>query len=176
MTVTTLMTADELLHMPDDGYRYELLRGELKKLSPSGARSSRISGRIAGSLGAFLRENRIGELYTAEGGFRIARNPDTVRSPDAGFVCGERITDAPGFFEGPPDVAFEVISPTDLHSEVEAKSAEWLRAGTRAVIVIDPERKTARIDRPDGSGYVTEAIALDDILPGWSLPLTELFE
>jgi Uma2 family endonuclease len=91
-------------------------------------------------------------------------------------VRAERDVKTPKYFEGAPDVAIEVVSPTDLHTEVEAKSAEWLRAGTRAVVVVDHVRKTARIDRPDGSGDVTEAIALDDILPGWRLPLAELFE
>ncbi|HEV8433475.1 MAG TPA: Uma2 family endonuclease [Thermoanaerobaculia bacterium] len=175
MTVTTLMTADELLRLPDDGWRYELVRGELRKMSPSGARHARVAAQIIGSLIAFLKGHPIGTAYASEAGFRISRTPDTVRAPDAAFVRADRVVDTPGFFDGPPDVAFEVTSPGDTYSEVEEKTLAWLRAGVLAVVIVDPRTSTVRIHRTSGATNVTEAIEVDDVIPGWKLPLSEVF-
>src|SRR6476646_2618258 len=111
MTVDTrLMTADELLRMPDDGFRYELVRGELKKMSPAGSKHGRIGMRIGVRLGAYVLDHKLGETFTSETGFLLARNPDTVRCPDVSFVHTERIVDSDDLFLGSPDLAIEVIS------------------------------------------------------------------
>ncbi|HSY47704.1 MAG TPA: Uma2 family endonuclease [Thermoanaerobaculia bacterium] len=175
MTVVTLLTADELLQLPDDGWRYELVRGELRKMSPSGARHGRVAAEIVGSLIAHMKRNRIGAVYSSETGFRISRQPDTVRAPDAAFVRSERVTEAAGFFEGPPDAAFEVISPGDTYSEIEEKTRDWLRAGVKAVVVVDPRTRTVRVHRMDGARNVEDIIEIDDVIPGWRLSLAELF-
>src|SRR6266576_3300819 len=94
--------ADELLRLPDDGWRHELVRGELRKMSPSGARHGRVAAEIVGSLIAHMKRNQTGAVYSSETGFRITRQPDTVRAPDAAFVRSERVTETAGFFEGPP--------------------------------------------------------------------------
>src|SRR6266542_2035456 len=132
MTVTSLMTADELLRLPDDGYRYELVQGELRKMSPSGNRHTIIGVRIAASLFTHVKAKRLGEVTGADGGYWITRNPDTVLAPDVGFIRRDRAVITDRFFDGPPDVAIEVISPSDTYTEVEEKTQEWLRAGTRA--------------------------------------------
>jgi Uma2 family endonuclease len=175
MTVVTLLTADELLQLPDDGWRYELVRGELRKMSPSGARHGRVAAEIVGSLIAHMKRNRTGAVYSSETGFRISRQPDTVRAPDAAFVRSERVTEAAGFFEGPPDAAFEVISPGDTYSEIEEKTRDWLRAGVKAVVVVDPRTRTVRVHRMDGARNVEDIIEIDDVIPGWRLSLAELF-
>lgn len=175
MTVSTLMTADELIRLPDDGSRYELIRGELKKMSPSGSEHSQIAVLIAASLIEHVRRHKLGSVYGADGGFRIARDPDTVLAPDAAFVQVERAVRTTKFFEGPPDAAFEVVSPNDRYTEVQEKTTAWLRAGTRAVVIVDPRTKSARIHREGSAVDATDAIAIDDVIPGWRLPLTELF-
>lgn len=73
-------------------------------------------------------------------------------------------------------MAFEVVSPSDNYSEVAEKSEEWLRAGTQAVVIVDPLRKRVFIERATGRVNVEEAVVLEDLLPGWRLPLAELFE
>jgi len=108
--------------------------------------------------------------------FRISRQPDTVRAPDAAFVRSERVTDSAGFFEGPPDAAFEVVSPGDTYTEIEEKTLQWLRAGVRVVVVVDPKTKTARVHRADSVTKVEDVIEIDDVIPGWRLPLAELFD
>ena len=175
MTVATLMTADELLRLPDDGWRYELVRGELRKMSPSGARHGRVAAEIIGSLGSYVKEHRLGAVYAADAGFKISRQPDTVRAPDAAFVRSERVVDTAGFFEGPPDVAFEVTSPGDTYSEIEEKTLDWLRAGVLAVVIVDPRTASVRIHRSAGATTVAGAIEIDDVIPGWKLPLSEVF-
>jgi len=176
MTVTSLMTADELQRMPDDGYRYELVHGELRKMSPAGNRHSIIALRIGAKLLIHVIANDLGEVTGADGGFLIIRNPDTVRLPDVGFIRRERAVVTDGFFDGPPDLAIEVISPSDTYTEVEEKTQGWLRAGTRAVIVVNPRTKSARIHRAGTSEALTDALAADDVVPGWRMPLSEVFD
>ena len=121
-----------------------------------------------------MRERGLGEVYAAAG-FWISRQPDTVRAPDAAFVRAERVVDTLGFFDGPPDAAFEVTPPGDTYSEIEEKTLDWLRAGVRAVVVIDPRTESVRVHRATGATAVTDAIEVDDVIPGWKLPLSELF-
>ena len=175
MTVVTPMTADELLQLPRDGWRYELVEGDLRKMSLSGARHGRVAAEIVGSLIAQMKRQRTGAIYSSETGFRISRQPDTVRAPDAAFVRSERVTDSAGFFEGPPDAAFEVVSPGDTYTAIEEKTIAWLRAGTKVVIVVDPKTKTARLHRADSATKVEDVIEIDDVIPGWRLSLAELF-
>jgi Uma2 family endonuclease len=176
MTVVTSMTADELLQLPRDGWRYELVEGELRKMSHSGAQHGRVAAEIVGSLVAQMKRQGTGAIYSSETGFRISRQPDTVRAPDAAFVRSERVTDSPGFFEGPPDAAFEVVSPGDTYTEIEEKTIQWLRAGVRVVVVVDPKTKTARVHRVDSATKVEDVIEIDDVIPGWRLSLAELIE
>jgi Uma2 family endonuclease len=176
MTAVTSMTADELLQLPSDGWRYELVRGELRKLSHSGARHGRVAAEIVWSLIAQMKRQRTGAIYSSKTGFRISRQPDTVRAPDAAFVRSERVIDSAGFFEGPPDAAFEVVSPGDTYTEIEEKTLQWLRAGVRVVVIVDPNTKTARVHRSNSATKVEDVIEIDDVIPGWRLPLADLFE
>jgi Uma2 family endonuclease len=176
MTVDArLHTAEELLHLPDDGHRYELVRGELHKMSPAGSRHGLIAARIIASLLRHVEREKLGAVYASETGFLIARLPDTVRAPDAAFVRAERVVDTPGYFPGPPDLAAEVISPNDSYSDVEEKTAEWLRAGARAVIVVEPRLRTVRVYRTSGTVDVADVLEVEEIVPGWRLSLSELF-
>jgi Uma2 family endonuclease len=176
MTVDTrFFTADELLRLPDDGYRYELVRGELRKMSPAGSRHGAVGARILIHLGSYVQQHSLGTVFNSDTGFLIGQNPDTVRAPDCAFLRKERFIDTPKFFPGPPDLAIEVVSPGDSYSEVEEKTQEWLVAGAGAVIVVDPRLRTTHVHRSSGSVKVTDAIEVDDVVPGWRLPLAELF-
>ena len=174
---TRVMTADELLAMPDDGRRHELVRGELITMSPAGTRHGRVASRLMVSLTAFVNPKRLGEVFPPDTGFVIAQGPDTVRAPDVSFVSAERMVNTEKYFPGPPDLAVEVVSPNDTYSEVEAKVREYIAAGTRMVIVVNPRNETATITTPWGVTQLTAADTLTggDVVPGWSLPLRELF-
>jgi Uma2 family endonuclease len=175
------MTADELFWMPDDGMRHELVKGELLTMSPAGAEHGGITSRINHSLVSHVEAHGLGEVLTGDPGFRLTTDPDTVRAPDAAFIRRERVpeTGLPrGYFPGAPDAAVEVISPTDLYTEVEEKVAEWLEHGTRLLFVVNPRNRTVKVYRPGRPvRTLTEADALDgeDVVPGWSLPVRNLF-
>jgi Uma2 family endonuclease len=175
MTVTSLMTAEEFYRLASSK-RYELVRGELREMSPTGLQHGDVAALIAASLVNHVRQHRLGKVYINDVGFLIERNPDTVRGPDIAFVCTERVVKSQKFYDGAPDLAVEVVSPGDSYTDVEEKTAEWLRGGTRAVIIVDPRRRTARVDRAGETAYVTDAIVVDDVIPGWRLPLSEIFE
>lgn len=178
MTVDTrVFTADELLRLPDDGWRYELVEGELRRMSPAGADHSSIAAWIVGSLIAHLKQHGIrGRVYSEGGGFLLSRNPDTILAPDAAYVIPERVVMTPKYFPGAPDVAFEVISPNDLYTEVAEKKDRYLAAGTRAVVIVDPRRFTVQVYRSTpGQTSVTDILTLDDVIPGWSMTLDDIF-
>ena len=178
-TVAT-MTADELLVMPHNGYRYELIKGELRQMAPAGRQHGRIAATICSRLESFVRNNNLGEIYAAETGFLIWTDPDTVRAPDASFVSRARADatdEEEGFFPGAPDLAVEVISPNDRAVEVEDKALDWLRAGAKMVIVLNPKTRTATIYRGfDDIRILTEGDTIDggDVVPGWQLPLVQM--
>jgi Uma2 family endonuclease len=106
------------------------------------------------------------------------RNPDTVLAPDVPFVRQERDLDERGFYPGPPDLAVEVISPSDTYTEVDEKVAKYLACGTPMVIVVDPRKRSASVYTPGNFIRVSVDDTLDggDVVPGWKLPLRELFE
>ena len=184
MTIKTKpFTAEELLRMPDDGSRYELVEGELKKMAPAGDVHGYLALRIASRLERHVDANNLGRTYAAETGFKISSNPDTVRAPDAAFVSRERVEKAGrvrGYWPGAPDLAVEVVSPNDTHSEVIGKALAWLAAGSRMVLVVDPEKHTVTDYRSRDEIRVLTAGAGDtvegaDVVPGWKLPVAELF-
>jgi Uma2 family endonuclease len=176
---TKLMTADELLAMPDDGaHRYELVRGELITMSPAGADHGDIAMEIGTSLHQYAKTHGLGKVYSSDTGFVIARNPDTVRQPDVSFVVAPRVVKTEKFVPATPDLAVEVISPTDSYAEVEEKVDEYISAGTQMVIVINPRTRTATITTATGVTRLTieDTLTGGDVVPGWSLPMRELFD
>ena len=181
-TTKQLVTADELLNMPDDGMRYELVRGELRKMPPAGHPHSRMGVRIATRLDMFTTDRGLGYVYGADGGFILESDPDHVRAPDVSFVRQARVdeaSDSVGFFPGPPDLAIEVISPNDRYTEVEEKVADYLAAGTLAVVVVDPRRRVVKVHRPHGETVGLgegDTLEIDDVVPGWRILVGEMFE
>lgn len=180
MTVETtkLMTADELLAMPNDGiHRHELVRGELLTMSPSGAKHSAIALRIGAHLLTHVMARRLGMAYGADAGFIIKRNPDTVRAPDASFVRAERVVKTTKYFPAAPDLAVEVISPNDTYTEVRTKVREYLAAGTRMVVVVDIDEQVVTVNTSTGTTELTidDTLTGGDVVPGWQLPLREIF-
>lgn len=175
------ITAEDLLRMPDDGFRYELVRGELRKMAPAGHKHGRIIINLTTPLDQHVRANSLGAVYAAETGFLLSSNPDTVRAPDVAFVSRKRteeVGDVEGYWPGVPDMAVEVISPGDTYSEVEEKAIEWLDAGTRMVIVVDPRKRTVTVYRAlTDITILTEKATLDggDVVPGWTMPVKDLF-
>lgn len=176
-----LLTAEEFFRLPDDGIRRELVLGQVRAMTPAGGRHGRIGARILSRLEAFVFANGLGEVFNSDTGFRLASNPDTVPVPDAAFVTrvrADRVGDVEGIWPGAPDLALEVISPTDSYGEVDEKVAEYFHAGTRMVIVVNPRsRRVIVYSSPRAALLLTESDVLDggDVVPGWRLPLADVF-
>lgn len=177
-----LVTAEELLTLPNDRMRLELVKGELRRMPLTGITHGKYAMLFSIALGQYILEHNLGMVYATGTGFIIARNPDTVRAPDASFVRQEvidRIGEPPGYWPTAPDLAIEVISPNDVYLEVEEKVFEWLEAGTRMVITINPRKKTVTVYRSLlDVKILTENDVLDgeDVVPGWQMPLKKLFQ
>lgn len=181
VTAPPVTTADELFGMSDDGVRHELVRGELRTLTKPGFRHGRVAATIGTLLGVHARQTGSGVTVAAETGFLLARAPDTVRAPDAAFISKERAEQAGEtvkYWPGAPDLAVEVVSPSDTFHEVQDKALEWLTAGATAVLVLDPAKQTATVYRGKGDARVYEAreiVDLNDAVPGFSVAVAELF-
>jgi Uma2 family endonuclease len=182
VTETRLVTADDLLRMPDDGNRYELVDGELRKMAPAGGQHGRVVLKVTVPLGQFVERNNLGVVFAAETGFRLRADPDTVRAPDVAFVERarfEQVGDVAGYWPGAPDLAIEVLSPGDRFSEVEEKVFDWLDAGTRLVIVFDPRKRTGTAYRSRSNIRVhtaEETLDASDVVPGWTFPVARAFD
>lgn len=180
-TATQQFTADQLLKLPRGKSRYELLRGELRTMSPSGSEHSVVTARLALCVGQFVNDHKLGIVFGAEGGFLIEQKPDTVLAPDLAFVRVERVPPSgppPEYWPGPPDLAVEVASPGDSAREINEKAAAWLRAGAQVVWLVNPRRRTVTVCLPDGKKRtLTANDPLDggDVLRGFSCRVAELF-
>ncbi len=132
-TTTKLITGEQLLAMGDIG-RCELIYGEVVRMSPSGCEHGQITISIGTLLKIWNNQHKRGVVWGADPGFRLERNPDLVRCPDVAFVEAHRVGDETptGFFDGPPDLAVEVVSPTDSWPDVESKVEMWLAHGCRS--------------------------------------------
>lgn len=181
-TTTQLMTADDLLNMRDDGFRYELVKGELRKMAPAGHEHGRVTVRFTWRLAQHVEPNNLGTVYAAETGFILASDPDTVRAPDIGFVSRKRVEEVGktrGYWPGAPDLAVEVVSPGDTYTEVEEKATEWLEAGALMVLVLNPRKRTITVYRSlNAITILTEdsTLDLDDVVPGFSVAVKDIFD
>lgn len=175
------MTAEELLQYSHEPYQHELIDGILYEMEPPGALHGAVSTQIGFDLMRHVRAAGLGIAFGAEVGFKLASDPDTVRAPDVAFVSSEHMPAGgipKGYWPGPPDLAVEVVSQHDRRSKVEAKALEWLAAGTRAVIVVDPPTRTATVFRSPDDIVVLhgdDQLDLGDVVPGWSPRVGDFF-
>ena len=179
-TTVQSMTAADLLRLPADGRRYELIRGELRQMAPAGPTHGRLAMRLAAHLFQHVEAHHLGTVCAAETGFQLAQDPDTVRAPDVAFVTRQRLEavgEIEGHWPGAPDVAVEVISPSDRYTDVEDKVVEWLEAGSRMIIVVNPRQRAVMVYHSCTDVVrLTEEDTLEggEVVPGWQLPIREV--
>jgi Uma2 family endonuclease len=178
---TRVMTADELFRLPDDGYPCELVKGVLRKKTPAGFDHGAIIMNLSVPLAQHVRSHNLGVVCGAETGFRLASDPDTVRAPDIAFVRRDRLPASgrpTGFWPGAPDLAVEVLSPSDTVFDVDEKVAAWLAAGAAAVWIVNPRRQTVTIQRSAGAARTfsdQDTLDGEDIVSEFRLPIAEIF-
>ncbi len=178
-TQTHLMTAEELGKLDDWFYRYELIKGELLTMSPAGAKHGKVTMNLAIRLGMHVNANNLGVLFSADTGFKLESNPDTVLAPDISFISRDRVgTISDGFHPGAPDLAVEVISPNDPRPQVARKTSLWLELGAKSVWNVHPRKRTVEVIRADGvKELLNETDELvDDTVPGFRVKVSEIFE
>ncbi len=178
MVVKSPATEDDLLQMPDDGYKYELVDGEIIA-SPSGLYSSAVAARISHLLQMYTDNNPVGLVLGADVGIRL---PDgNVRSPDVSVVKMEKLPDGkpPRTFGAfAPDLAVEVLSPSDSHRLVADKIGEYLQCGVSLVWLVDPEARIVTVFRSLTDVQTLkskDAITADPVLPGFSFTVDGFF-
>jgi Uma2 family endonuclease len=183
MAARTRLTADDLWRMEQSDVRRELVDGEVVEMAPVGGLHGWVTGKVYRQLDDHVGAHGGGVVVVGDVGFVLAlpTDPERVRAPDAGFVVAARLSGGRpprGFIRGAPDLAVEVLSPSDRPDDVQQKIRDWLEGGARLVWVIAPEARTVTVYRPDGSArLVREPESLDgeDVLPGLRLPLADLF-
>jgi Uma2 family endonuclease len=180
-TSTALMTAEELIQLPRGYYRAELVNGELIKMPLAGHPHGRITTRLGVPLGQFVWDHELGEVYMNDTGFQLTWDPDTVLGPDIAFISKGRLQEAgevQGYWQGPPDLAVEVLSPGDRPGKVNQKISRWFSFGTKQVWIVDQKHSTVAVyrsplDTTTFSG--SEYLEAPDLFPGFQISLDRIF-
>ena len=173
--IKTDMTLDEFCQSDLEGYEY--VKGELVPMAPPTMEHGDISMSLSLLLGVYIRENELGRLYPADTDFKLG---DRLVKPDIAFVSTARLPENRRQASPvAPDLAVEVVSPTDIQYRVVEKAFAYLNAGTRLVWIIEPVGKTITVYRSKTDIKVlTREDTLDgeDVVEGFSCQVAELFK
>ena len=174
-----LLTAEEYAALPDDR-RTELVKGRIVEMPQPGFEHGVVQAEIAFLSKLFIRDRNLGRVLT-ESGVVTMRDPDTVRGPDVSFYSYDRVpmqvVPRP-YADAAPEVVFEVRSPDDRRGEIFTKIGEYLAAGTLAVCVVDPQRRTVVVFREEDHPVVlaeNDLLRLPPPLGGWTPRVAEFF-
>lgn len=177
---TPLITAEEFGRMPDppDGSKQELVKGVIVTMPPPKPRHGHAQLEVGALLRAVVKPARLGWVVT-ESGTLLDRDPDTVRGPDVAFYSIARQPVLPDeYFEIPPDLAVEILSPGDRRGAVREKIREYIAAGVRLVWLVDPETRTVLEYRGSlrGTEYdEADTLTGGDVLPDFSCRVADFF-
>ncbi len=180
-TAKKLLTAADLLAIPDDNMRRELIRGELFEMPPAGDDHGFVGAEFTVTVGGFVRQNRLGTSRMAETGFWIEVAPDTVLAPDYAFISYERMSTRPrsrGYAQVIPDLVMEVFSPNDRQPQLDRKIRLWLDAGVRLVVVIYPVPQEVHTHHDDGTVRrfgAGDTLDCEPVLPGFGCAVDDIF-
>ena len=181
--------ANDLWALADSENSYELVRGELFVMSPASPVQGRYASRLNVALGGYVEEHELGEAYVSEPGFQLQLGPEqTVRSPDVAFVREERIPspeEESGFWALAPDLAVEIISPSETAQMIQDKVDDYLAAGVRLIWLVYPKSKRVveykHVLRDEVSPTqirhlgVKDNLEGGDVIPGFEYALSRLF-
>ena len=169
------MTLEEFLENGLEGYEY--VQGELIQMPATSVEHGLIGANVFLLLGPYVHEHHLGAVFFAETGFRVG---DRVLKPDIAFLSTGNIpTERRKASPVPPDLAVEVVSPTDMFDRVEEKAFAYLEAGTQMVWVIAPRSKTVMVYRSETDIKLlthTDTLSGEDVVKGFSCEVASLFE
>ncbi len=157
----------------------ELIAGEIAMMTPTGFEHGEIESNIDFLLKSHVIKNNLGSVVSGDAGFLISRDPDTVRAPDVAFVRGDRkFGRLKNYFPGAPDLAVEVISPTDRLQNVDEKTQAWLDGGAALVWVVWPDLRSVvvhRAGKPPRILHEQDVITGEEVLPDFECRVGEFF-
>lgn len=172
-------TDEEFMALPD-GDRYELVNGELIIAGNSGMEHGNLGAFLCGLLEIYARRNKLGSTFDSSTAFTMKIG--NKRSPDVSFVAKDRLKGLKklpkGFFQGAPDLAVEIISPSNTFDEIHTKIVEYFDSGSKLVWVIHPDEESVLVyhkPQPDKLLQRSDSLDGETIIPGFTLPLAELF-
>jgi len=179
--VITHLSYDEFRKLPDDGKRYELIRGEVHVSPSPDTRHQRAHARLFGSLQPYVQARKLGEVFSAP--FDVRLSVDIAVQPDLVFVCSARseiILDS--YIAGAPDLVVEILSPFTAAHDRATRLALYAEAGGSWVWFLDPEVRTVERLKLEGGKYYYDSvpsgnqILTSPLFPEWQLPLHDLFD
>lgn len=181
MAITRRITADDLLTMELPPGRYDLIDGELYHMAPAGQEYGDVQTNFFLAIGNLVLANNLGRTYAGETGFILATDPDVVVAPEVAFVRSDRmarIGRRKGYLPLVPDLAVEVVSPTDYPKLINQKIEKYLAAGIPMLVVVYPESRRVRVlaaGREPVDLFEGDTFDGGDVLPGFSLPIADIF-
>ncbi|MEG4809022.1 Uma2 family endonuclease [Microcoleus sp. F8-D3] len=177
-----IWTDAEFMALNRDGHRYEIVNGELIDMGNSGAKHGYVAVILSAALFNCVSTRKLGAIFDSSIAFKMKSG--NKRSPDVSFMAKERLKgldDLPdGFLEGAPDLAVEILSPGNTVAEIHDKLVEYFENGARLVWVIHPQEQYVLVYRssqePDRLLKSTQCLDGEEIVPGFTLPIAELFQ
>ena len=180
-----MLTAEEFLAHPAAQGPSELVRGEIRMMTPAGGRLGIVTAAVFGLLWTHVRARRLWQCFADNTGFQLhipGERGDTVRAPDVAFVRAERMPRGGvtgGWMQGAPDLAVEVLSPSESMAITAAKLADYFAAGTALVWVVDPDARTVDVHTENATRRrlrVGDTLDGAPVLPDFACAVDELFE
>jgi Uma2 family endonuclease len=178
------MTAEELMALPDDGVDRELIRGELRErpMTRRNWRHSDVEAEIVYLLRGWLQNQPPlrGRVTCGEAGFRLRAEPATLVGVDVAYASAEvvaKLNTSFPYYDGPPVLAVEIMSPSDKHQDIVEKVSEYLAVGT-VVWVVDPDFRTVTVYRPGQPPEMLndqQELTAEPELPGFRVPVAKIF-
>jgi Uma2 family endonuclease len=179
MATQARATVDDVLRLGAQGERYELVDGELVAMSPTGLEHAIIEAYAAWVFNGHVLPRRLGQVAAGEALFRLDPAAGIARAPDLAFIRQDRLQgqSLAGAFVGAPDLAVEIVSPSDSAKDVQRKVEDWLAHGTPVVLLMYPETRSVVLWRNGQATALHDAdvVDLDDVLPGFRRPARDLF-
>ena len=175
-------TADEFMALPLDLKHYELVRGVLAEVAVTGYEHAEVEANIFRLLDQHVWPRRLGRITGGGAMFRLQQEPDTLRRPDVAFVRTDRLPardQRRSYAQFIPELAVEILSPSNTAAEMREKVTEYLRVGVRLVWIVDPETETVTIHTPDAALVILAAgaeITGGAVLPDFRCPVAAFFD
>ncbi|MBI5081448.1 MAG: Uma2 family endonuclease [Chloroflexi bacterium] len=181
-TKEKLITGEELWAMGSAGDLYELIEGRIIYMSPTGFLHGQYEVGISEKLNRFVRQHKLGKVVSGEVGVYITRNPDTIRAADVAYISKERYAQhdkSKGYLTVAPELVVEILSPDDRWNDVTQKMREYFSIGVKLMWIADPQSRRVYAYRSPTEARefkASDTLTADDVLPGFSVPVDELFE